>query len=71
MRPWLPAQLVVADLRITSAAVIQACQHRETFSNLSLLDPVPASVRMTLMPTPKTSSQSTEIQVAHLSSFGA
>jgi hypothetical protein len=96
-------QLVVAVLRIMSAAVGADCgwsangagganntnnannanhanaannlnsarQQREPFNNLSLLDRGLTSVRMTSVPTPKTSSQSAEIQQARLSSLGA
>jgi hypothetical protein len=72
---WLAAQLVVAVLRIASAAVGVApvkrhANCRKPFSNLSSLDRVATSVRMTLMPTPRKSSQSAEIQGARLSSFG-
>jgi|HubBroStandDraft_5_1064220.scaffolds.fasta_scaffold05686_4 hypothetical protein len=93
-------QLVVAVLRIMSAAVGADCgwsangagganntnnanhanaannlnsarQQREPFNNLSLLDRGLTSVRMTSVPTPKTSSQSAEIQHPGLSSLGA
>jgi hypothetical protein len=46
-------------------------QQREPFNNLSLLDHWLTSVRITSVPTPKTSSQSAEIQHPGLSSLGA
>ena len=49
----------------------QRANWREPFGNLSLLDRGMPSVRMTSVPTPKTSSQSAEIPGARLSSFGA